>query len=366
MTARRARAPRRCTPSAPRGDHPWRDRVVARCSPSRSRGQRWRSSSTWSRTLTRFENRPMAPWPALAAVDATFAPALRARVRRPLRRPRRAGAAASRGLLGLFGVSSLPNVMAARRLVLLARRGRPFARPPLPRHAALPAGRGRRHRGRARRRDDWLAARGIAYVVMVVPDKVTIYPEHSGVDRAVAGPTPYDRVARRRSRATGACTFVDLRPALRAAKAHERVYYKTDSHWNYNGAVVGYEALMRRRAARLLGERLPAIAPAHAARPTCRASTSTAATCCRCSACRGASARTTSRRSARCSATRAAAAPGASTRTSSGLRVLRVRQAGPAARRGAARLDGDPADPAAVGEFQPRGVREQRARSTAR
>ena len=38
--------------------------------------------------------------------------------------------------------------------------------------------------------------------------------------------------------------FIDLRPALRAAKTRELVYYKTDSHWNYNGAVVGYEALM--------------------------------------------------------------------------------------------------------------------------
>ncbi len=28
------------------------------------------------------------------------------------------------------------------------------------------------------RRREWLAARGIAYVVTVVPEKFTIYPEH--------------------------------------------------------------------------------------------------------------------------------------------------------------------------------------------
>ncbi len=42
-----------------------------------------------------------------------------------------------------------------------------------------------------------------------------------------------------------AAAFIDLRPALREAKAHERVYYKTDSHWNYNGAMAGYDVIMR-------------------------------------------------------------------------------------------------------------------------
>ena len=49
-----------------------------------------------------------------------------------------------------------------------------------------------------------------------------------------------------------------------------------------------------------------------------------------------------------------------------GLRVLRLRPAGPAARGDPARLDGDPADSAAVGELQPRRVRGAAASSTAR
>jgi len=57
--------------------------------------------------------------------------------------------------------------------------------------------------------------------------------------------------------------FVDLRAPLAAAKAKERLYFLTDSHWNYNGAVVGYEAIMRavQRALDDQGRaRLPAIA----------------------------------------------------------------------------------------------------------
>jgi hypothetical protein len=56
-----------------------------------------------------------------------------------------------------------------------------------------------------------------------------------------------------------------LRPALRAAKPRERLYYQTDSHWNYNGAIVGYQELMRAVQQALPAGRLAAIAPA--ARP---------------------------------------------------------------------------------------------------
>ena len=37
---------------------------------------------------------------------------------------------------------------------------------------------------------------------------------------------------------------LDLRPLLLEAKQRERVYFKTDSHWNYLGAEVGYNALI--------------------------------------------------------------------------------------------------------------------------
>ena len=112
------------------------------------------------------------------------------------------------------------------------------------------------------RRQRFLAARGIAYVVTVAPDKSTIYPEHlpSWITR-MAGPTPLER-AIAAVRAHPDVRFVDLRPALRAAKAREQVYYRTDSHWNFLGAIVAYEALMREVQQAVGTTRLPHIAPA--------------------------------------------------------------------------------------------------------
>jgi hypothetical protein len=94
------------------------------------------------------------------------------------------------------------------------------------------------------RRARFLAAHGIAYLVTVAPDKATIYPEYlpSWVARSHA-PSPLDRLADA-LRADDSVRFVDLRAPLRAAKAKERVYYMTDSHWNYLGARVAYDELM--------------------------------------------------------------------------------------------------------------------------
>jgi len=97
--------------------------------------------------------------------------------------------------------------------------------------------------------------------VAVVPEKFTIYPEH--LPRWViksAEPSPFDRVAAA-MRAVDRAAFIDLRPALHAAKAHTRVYYQTDSHWNYLGAQVGYDAIMREVQRTLPPDRLPGIVP---------------------------------------------------------------------------------------------------------
>ena len=111
------------------------------------------------------------------------------------------------------------------------------------------------------RRRDWLAARGIAYVVAAVPEKFTIYPEYlpAWVVRSTQ-PSPHDRVVA--ALAKSGIVLLDLRPALLAAKARDRVYYKTDSHWNYNGAVVGYDAIMREVRRALPPQRIPDVVPA--------------------------------------------------------------------------------------------------------
>jgi hypothetical protein len=111
------------------------------------------------------------------------------------------------------------------------------------------------------RRRQYLAARGIAYVVSVAPDKATIYPEHLPTwVTHMRAPTPLERTAELLKR-DPALHFVDLREPLLEAKRSRQVYYRTDSHWNYLGAIVAYEAIMS-EVQRVVGvDRLPRIAP---------------------------------------------------------------------------------------------------------
>jgi len=102
-------------------------------------------------------------------------------------------------------------------------------------------------------RQAFLASRGIPFVVVVVPEKYSIYPEYLpdwAAPRARA--TPFDRLVAALAADTQ-LHFVDLRAPLRAAKGPDRLYYQTDTHWNYLGASVGYDVLMSEVAILLPG-----------------------------------------------------------------------------------------------------------------
>ncbi len=211
-----------------------------------------------------FENRTLAAWPAwqewppqrdwFARVDAAFAD----------RFAGRNALIAFQHAVVVLGLHSSPvqNVLLGRDdwLYFLGEDGRSldrFVRGTLPIGAAEIDALARE----LERRRRFLAARGIAYVVTIAPDKSTLYPEHLPAwVRPVAGPTPLDRATEALKR-NPALRFVDLRAPLRAAKASEQVYYRTDSHWNYLGATVAYGALMREVRNALGAERLPQIAP---------------------------------------------------------------------------------------------------------
>jgi alginate O-acetyltransferase complex protein AlgJ len=112
-----------------------------------------------------------------------------------------------------------------------------------------------------KRRNEYLRSRGIAYLTVIVPEKFTIYPEHLP-SWVAPGPDPtllartIDLLAR-----DGTVPYVDLRPLLRGAKGGpEPLYYLTDSHWNLNGAGIGYTAIMQ-AVQTLLPGRIPSIAP---------------------------------------------------------------------------------------------------------
>ncbi|MDA7979448.1 MAG: hypothetical protein MPJ50_11850 [Pirellulales bacterium] len=102
-------------------------------------------------------------------------------------------------------------------------------------------------------RRNWLAERGIEYTVVFAPNKHTVYGEflpssvtrigtHSRLDQltdALLTDTPV--------------TFVDLRAALFQAKNENRLYHRTDTHWNDVGALIGSRAVAAKLVERLEG-----------------------------------------------------------------------------------------------------------------
>jgi hypothetical protein len=93
-----------------------------------------------------------------------------------------------------------------------------------------------------RERAAWLSARGIRFVLVVVPQKHSVYPEMlpSWV-AAMSGGSTGPIIAKLRE---AGVDVVYLRDALVAAKSRHPTYFKTDTHWNRYGAYVGYRELM--------------------------------------------------------------------------------------------------------------------------
>jgi alginate O-acetyltransferase complex protein AlgJ len=241
--------------------HPWRDRVLiaivavlllvmATIDPLGGAAIRWekRRTSAWpSAKMLR------SPETFAAAFSQAFADRFGMRSALIL--------AQHRALVDIFGVSPVSNVMIGRSgwLFWLGEDGQS-----LDRHY-----RGTRwvsdfeadaYVQEVRRRHEYLRARGIAYLTVIVPEKFTIYPEylpswvHPSHDPTLLART-IDRLAK-----DGTVPYVDLRPLLRGAKTRETIYYLTDSHWNLAGGAVGYMAIMR-AVQTLLPGRIPSIAP---------------------------------------------------------------------------------------------------------
>jgi hypothetical protein len=236
-------------PPPARADHPRRDAIVAFLFALAIALPPLALLVSGSRTTTRFENRPAAAWPepSLArrdfrgfttAFEAAFADRFGARDR--LIQAEHFAKAV------VFGVSPVPNMMIGRDgwLFFLGEDGRA-----LDRHyrGVVPFGADVDALVRElTRRNDYFAARGTAYVVMIVPDKFTMYPEMLPAwVHPSPQPTPLARVSEALTM-QGRVAFVDLRGSLAEAKKRERIYFMTDSHWNLAGAFVGYDALMRK------------------------------------------------------------------------------------------------------------------------
>ncbi|MGD0390444.1 MAG: hypothetical protein ABSC42_15985 [Tepidisphaeraceae bacterium] len=95
------------------------------------------------------------------------------------------------------------------------------------------------------KRNVWLAAQGIPFLVVIPPDKETIYPEHLPPELTPVRPeSRLDQLVNRLRQSHSPIHFLDLRPALLAAKPSGLLYHRTDTHWNDSGAFVGYREII--------------------------------------------------------------------------------------------------------------------------
>ena len=229
-------------PPRAQATNPWRDRALAAVFAVGIALPGLSMFVAGSRTTMQFENRPAAPWPVVtgyrlppdfpAAFERAFA-------------DRFGGRDALIGFhhaatVVLFRRSPVQNVLVGRDGWLYYRGddGRAFDRdfrratpPSAAETAAIADGIARRVR--------FLAEIDVGYLLVVVPDKQTIYPEHvppelqplsdrSPLDALLAALPPEVRAH-----------VLDLRPALTDARRERQVYWRTDSHWNRLGAWVG-------------------------------------------------------------------------------------------------------------------------------
>jgi hypothetical protein len=105
------------------------------------------------------------------------------------------------------------------------------------------------------KRTEFLKKKGIPYLVVIAPEKQSVYPEYMPKDMEawVDGPGTYargpiDEFLDHLKKNHSQVDVLDLRPALRAyKKAHpgDLLYFKGDTHWDDLGAYVGYLQIMK-------------------------------------------------------------------------------------------------------------------------
>jgi len=100
----------------------------------------------------------------------------------------------------------------------------------------------------------WLQDRGIYFLVVVVPDKHSVYPEFlpDGM-RKMAKESDLGQLSKY-LKDNSDIDLLDLRESLLDAKSNGCLYHPTDTHWNSLGVFYGYSEV-----AKYLSKRFPAI-----------------------------------------------------------------------------------------------------------
>jgi hypothetical protein len=97
-------------------------------------------------------------------------------------------------------------------------------------------------------RQKWLSEKGIRYLFVIAPNKLTIYsemlPDHVGKFK---GQTRMDQLVAYLNK-NSTIELLDLRDALQAAKKTSLIYHMTDTHWTDRGGFIAYVEISKRLA----------------------------------------------------------------------------------------------------------------------
>jgi alginate O-acetyltransferase complex protein AlgJ len=105
----------------------------------------------------------------------------------------------------------------------------------------------------------WLERQGIKLFILIAPDKETIYSEYLPPEiHKIGRDSRLDQV-KDYLRSEPGIEFIDLRKDLLRPKPAQRLFHRTDTHWNDYGAFVGYATLMERIAQHFPAVRQPSI-----------------------------------------------------------------------------------------------------------
>lgn len=94
--------------------------------------------------------------------------------------------------------------------------------------------------------DRYFKARGITLIVVVAPNKETIYSNKVPSEIQKLGDESRLDLLLQMFSESDPPIVIDLRKPLQEARADAQVYYKTDTHWNAYGAYVAYREILIR------------------------------------------------------------------------------------------------------------------------
>jgi hypothetical protein len=95
-------------------------------------------------------------------------------------------------------------------------------------------------------RQQWLAARGIRYYILIPPMGATVYPEHLPTRFQRLSDTTWLGQVKAYFDRHSTVPIIDPTAQLLEAKQHRDVYFTSDIHWNPYGSYFGYKALIDR------------------------------------------------------------------------------------------------------------------------